>query len=1273
MSINPEFKPLDDFYIDDKKELAHPQLPIEARPDNPGELLIPNSNPTLTVVEPKKKASYLEGLGHAFTEYNEFCLAGKFLSREAQFIHPANDLVPDDFNPRDLKHLKNYPSEYWDFIAQGESPNDIAARQTYVDELVHEKEYYNNGSWSDDLIGGFAAALTSPSSALYFANSVKYASISQATIKGALEAVPEVALQVLSHEGFKEATEAGSNLENLAINSLMDAMYGVAFMGAGAGLGAAFRGGKLWNVRKAGKFVYEGVDFGHVIDPKNGGVTGEIRASAASGISVSAATLDQAQAFADSAMHAGFLFAVPGMQKLAGNKYLGSPIVKGYSSSFNTIREFTDKMSSNSIITKYMLNGEAKPDSAEDILSAYNAGAANFTLNYKGHFYEQNGIEGGFNVRNATKTLVQKATKKQSMSEDEFGYLVSGSIINKEYNQSKSINAAAELYAQETDKIWVSLMESKGLDPTIPAVKNAKGYYTFTADTIAITKRPQEFRDVAINAYEKQDQLIEEITRPINEAQAFLDQLKAAKLTGKEPNRALVNEIKEAEVRLKEAQRNYEERARSADDENIPLILEDTNHLTLEEAEQLRGVLKFKTESLNSINQVKTRITKLKKSHSSAKSKAIKNKTDEATNANLELMRKLASDIKVSEKELHLLENSHEEIIDELEERARTGIINPKFFTKDGAIITFRNPEEWAKFRKPYGSYEARYEAAEALRQTYLNQTTEQVQQSILGSMMPGLFANPLKKRTSMIPMKDMHDARFINTNVPQSYSAYSRTMGRHIALNTVFKHVNLKEGELGPVGITRVLSEERNKKEHAIDDSDRTVQEKEKARVKLEKEFQEAQRYAHDMYKIFMGQTDSSPGVLRTNRALKNYAAATKLGGVPIALLTDTGAIILKHGIWPYFRSGLKPMIETLNGYLDTELAEDLKANAANAHLSLQHLDHGYSQKYTNAASVGDIPIGTHLESGLQKFAHLSGNFYGTNFVENYHQRQVATIMQSEIMQHLYSYKAGKLTKTNELKLLSIGIKPKEWAHRMISSFENSSGYKDSLGAYQSKYWLWEDNAAINRMAMSIRRGVYDTIVQRGLFTSPFWTNNPILGSLFMFHGWAFAAFTRYTVPVMQRMDADKVLGILTMLAIGSQTDPLRKLANGKKFDTENDDTWFGKAFTIVSNSGVLGHTTDMLQTFNKLVDGHLLPSMSERYHGWNKWSTLGPIAGIFDDYVALYKMSVTQNWNKDGIKRTARLVPGAGSIPLRRLLNKYIDGLELPETYGQAKRENE
>lgn len=1268
MSLNPEFKPIEDFYSNEQNQLSAPQLPAEAYRDEPGTMLMPNDAAVLPIKESKNKPGFFQTLGHAFSQYNEFAQAGRFIAREAEFSHPANDEVPDDFNPDDIKYLKDYPPNYWDWISESRSPNELAARQQYVLNKVNENEQFENGSFAANLIGGFAGAVLSPSSYLPFAAGVKYAGIAENVIKGTLSAAPSIALQTLAHEGYMQATEAGGNLEDFAINSLRDAAFGAAFIAGGAGLGSAYRGGKLWNVRKSANYSYEGIDFNHVIDPKTGGLTGEIKATSSPGFSVNAAKVEQAQQFADAAVHQGFLFGIPGVSKLSGNSVLGSPIVKGLTNRFETIRGFTNLMASHSIITKGILEGKARTDTAEDFISSINAGAVDFNLRYQGHFLDENGIVGGYNIKNATKALSQRALKGQRTSWEDFNYNVVDATITQEFNYSKSINAASKMYTEYTDKIYEEIQKVRGFDPKILSPINARGYFTQNMDNISLVKYQDKFRQVVSDEFSRQDQVLETITRPLEDAKKFLKQLEDHKLSGEAYDRSAASEIREARERVREAMQDIERRARggSKDDEDIALLLEDRNFVTMEDAEKIRNLHAPINEAKAVVSDHKKEISKLKSKYSAAKSSAKTNVTKEATKRNIAKMKHLEKEIEIAESKLNELNNKVEELTDDLHLRAHKGEIANHLFIKDQNIINFRNPDEWAKFRKPFPNNDARIEAAEAQRNLYLNNTTEQIQQSILGSMMPSLFANPLQRRTFLIPAKVLNDARFIAADVPKAAASYARALGRHIALGKVFKDINMVEGEHGPMGMARILVEERNKMEQNINSNKNlTDSQKEKERLKLQRDFDDGKQFMKQMLDAFMGRTNASGPTLRVTRAIKNFAAATKLGAVPITQVTDIGAIILKHGMWPYLRDGLKPMIQTLNGYVDSELSEVSRRNSADALLSLQHMESGYGTRYSDNLSVGEVPIATHLESALEKVGHLSGNFFGTNFIDNANQRVVAGIMQSRIMRHMYEFQNGTLSKTDEIALLQYGLDPKLWSERFIKSFEGSTGWKEKSGAYQTKYWEWHDDGAIGRMAMTIRRGVQDTIIQRGLFTSPFWTNNPILGMIFMFHGWGFSAFNKFTVPMMQRPDAYKLQGIIMMLGLGAMIDPFRKLANGKKADVDNDETWFGKSFETVSNSGILGHTPDILQTFNKFLGGELLPKTTEKYQGWNKWGVLGPAAGMAEDMATILQhcMGKDKKFTVNDAKKAIRLVPLTGTLGLRGLLNHWAESIGLPE----------
>ena len=1266
MSLNPTFKPLEDFYFNEgTKPLSVNDLPVETFRDDPGQMVMPNTSKPLVTEPVNPTPGFFDTLEHAWSQNNEEMQAGRFISREAQFSHPSDDPVPDGFDPRALEHLEAYPTNYWDFISMAHTPNELSLRQQYVQEKMNDEEEYANGSLMAKLIGGAGGAITSLSTLIPLTSSVKYASLSQSMIRNAFTIAPSLGVQAIAHNGFMQATEAGGNLQDLAVDTIRDTAFGVAFLAGGAGLGYGMRGAKLWNTRKMVNIIHEGAEV-HPIIGEDGELAG-VKVLSGSNEALSAQKLSQADTFANAAMHQGFLFHIPGIGKMAGNGILGSPLVQGKLSRFKTIHKLVDLMASHTILTKEVLEGQARADSAEDIMSAINAGAVDFTMQMKSQYYNENGIIGGVNAKNAIKALKQKALTGQSMSEEDFYHQVIGVVINVKPHESKHVNEAAKLYTEYTDKLWSHYLNLHGMDPNILPPRNARGYFTISPDATALVKYQKEFREVISSEFMRQDKVLAGIMQPLNVVNAVLDQLKKVKYENIADAEVHANKIKEARALRRSIMKEIETKARSgkAEDEDYAMLTLDRNFLSTSDSSKLFKLLR------------PARVLKKKvaaKSHDVNSTRMKLNNTLEAINKNkskkgtAELKSKaeeLKKELEQAQTELDKLKGQHLDAQEKLDISAREGKVPANFFTRDENVIEWRDPKEWLKFREAFKSESDMVDAAEAQRNVYLNNTSEQVQGNIMHNMMPNQFANPIGRRTFMVPAKLMHENNFIRKDVPGVAHAYARALGRHIALKTVFKDINIKAGEFGPEGMARILSEERTAQELEINNKDIDEAAKHKELLKLQRDFDKAKTYMGTMHDIFMGKTRASAATVRMVRNLKNFAVATKLGSTIISQLNDVSAVILKHGLWNYVRDGLFPVFKSIG---NSELTEARMRNAADAALSIQHVHSGYATKYSESNAVGDVPVATHLESAIKGLANLSGNFFGINRMDNANQRVTAGIMQAKIMRHMFSFKDGTLGEKDLQGLLGYGLDPKVWADRFIEAYQKSGGWQDSLGAYQSKYWDWADDGAVARMAMTLRRGVADTVLQKGLYTSPFWANDPFMSMIFMFHGYAFAAFNRFTVPLMQRADADKVLGITLMLGFGAMSDMLRDLARGNKPDLEHEHTIFGRAMTAVSNSGVLGHTTDILQSVNKLLDGNLLPEMTTRYKDRNKWSLLGPVAGMSGDVANLYKSVLTGTITSKEAKRAATLIPLAGSVQTRFLLNKFIDNLDLPE-----KRESE
>lgn len=1267
MSLNPDFKSIEDFYKSENKPLSSKDLQVNSGGQLDTAVINPNATPIKIQnnLKENEKPGFFKTLGEGFKETNTFAQAGSYLSRELEFAHPYDDEVPADFDRYNIDNFTGVPPAYWGFVAEASGPKEMEARKQWAAEHQQHMEDMENGSMMAQIIGGITGALLSPDALIPLSIGSKSLRLTTAIIQDVAKAAPTVAAQSLVHEGFNEATKASSNIDEFIVNTARDMLFSSAFIAGGAGLGAKLRGGDLWSARKVVSDFYEGIDAHPIINEK-GEVTG-FKAVDIDG-SVSAQKVQQAQQFLDYGMQRSALVKLPFMKTIIANKITGSPIVRGLTSDYGIIRYMTDRLSENTIITEAVARGEAKATSAETMMKYYQAMGAQFTASYKGHFYEQNGIEGGYNFTNAAKTFAQKANGGQQMSEQAFNAAVAKQILTQQYISSKSINAVSKEAGDTMDYVWKRYVEINGLDERM-FNRDAMGYITYSY-TEQVRIEGGLFEQIGVEDIRSQDELLTELLTPYDTAKAHLKQLEEAKFEAPEDTRALAFEIKAARARLKDIERDIENKV-LADGSQYRIMLEDHNFLTYDEAAELKELMQPRTDALREAEKREAQIGKLQAQLSKTKSKAKANLTQEATKKNVAKMKEIEADILRLRNEAGDLQRMAEDHLTNLEERALNGEINKKFYSGNEEGIKFKEPVGGPKFRERFKSDDERLAWVKNFRERILHMTDEQVADDMMRMVSPSQFGSPLMTRTAMIRptslLEKINDVEggFLDVNVPRMVNRYLKVVGRHVAIHDAMPDLLRQGSETIEQALGRNLAEEHRKNLLEIDK--KTYKKKEdryKAIQKEQKKFEEAKEFMGNMLSTHYGRTNYNPTASKWARFFRQWAATTKLGGTAIAMITDLGANVLKHNMYPYLTKGLAPMLRSMNGYLKTQQSEEFIQVSKNALLGIEHTKDAYSKFFFDAPTMGRVPTSAKLEGGMEYMTNLSSKLFFIDQFENLNQRTTANLMDGEIIRLLKKYQKQGLSQSDTEKLLVYGLDPKEWADRFVKNYDVHKS------EYSSRYWDWSDIEASNKMAETIRRGVYDTIVQSGAYTSPFWSKNPFASLVLMFHGWAFAAFTRYTVPMLQRPQANKLFGIITMLSLGLLSEGIRNFANGKEFKfTEDDDTWFDKSFMAVANSGVLGQYSDVVQIANKLLDSPLPTSV--RYQGINKLGAMqGPVLGMGDDFLNAVIQLGRGDFNKKDIKKTIRLAPLSSMLGVRYLTNTYIDSLDLPETRTEARQ---
>jgi len=1246
-----------------------PNLPVNIDPfafkESPGQMVIPNAQP-IKMPKDTGKPGFFETFGHAAWSYNELVNAGKFIAQTADSMSHKDDYTPPEWKSATFEAINGVDQKYWPYIWDAVSPKDQQARQESAQKQMKDDAYYSNGGMVANLTGALFGGITSPSSWLIpMSAGIKYAKFGENVIKNMVRAAPGMAASTIATEGLVQAGRVGGNLQDMAVDSFRDIVFGGALIGGAAGIGASLRGGHLWDMRKTVNYSFKGVDINPVISEK--GELKGYRASPTPGMNLSAAVVDEAQAFVDSSMKQSGAFKIPyvgtALGELAGNKLLGSPIVKGLRSPYTTVRGYMDRMASHSIETEGTAAGKVKVDSAEDLLNFNRAEATAFSSQFKGLFYAANGLSKKDNAWNAIKDIKQTLSKDQQMTFNDFGKSVRDVIYTGTSHAKAEVNEAAQLTMNLVEKVGKEFTDSHGWEEGFLPPRTAVNYLMQNYNLSEIRSRPEEFYQVVANGYKQQDEIIRKLTAPVEESQALLKSLQSAmKGPGFKETRALANEISEAKGRLREARDAQIKQLRDNPDYHI--LLEDRVMINSEEGEQLRGITSdynnFKQEHGSAVKDLSSLKSKLSRLNQNIQ----KNVKEETRQKNLKKISEMEKKIDQQEGKIRDFEGKVEEERLRLTELAAEGKINRNFYTKDADSfeIKFRDPDELPKIRRPFSSDNERIMVARQLREKILGNTSEHLNQTVLGGMMGGAIESPqsTKARTVMLPSKSFNDANFLDGDIGKAVYAYSNTMGRHTALKKVFKH---NQTTPGIEGILKSLLQEKNKKEAAILEKDASP-ERTKEINKHEREYENEVKFMKNVHDVFMGRV-GNPDQRRIAQHLKSFAAATMLGGVPLSQMTDLGAIVLKQTIFPFMMQGLRPMLKSMNGAIKSEESEAIRKNAAHAYVAIQHLSAGYQGKLLNSGAMSDMPAAGRIGSAIETISHVSGNIYGTNAIENLNQSMVANIFQSEVMAAAHDFKAGKMTDKQQRKMAAYGIDMKEWSSRFIENYKGANGW-EYKGGFQSKYYDWADAGATDRMSQSIYRAVYDSVVQGGMFSSPLWTHNPILGLLSTFHGWSYGAFARYTVPIMQRPDADAIMGVAMMFGLGLLEEPMRQFANGKEIKLD-DNHLLEKA---IDNSGVLGAWSDMFNAANMAMKDDLIPGMaSERRR---EISVLGSLAGPVGSQTEIVANLLHSAWtgkiSQRDVKQGTRLLPLANHLLLRRYLNDFVSSSALPEKSSDA-----
>ena len=822
----------------------------------------------------------------------------------------------------------------------------------------------------------------------------------------------------VAHEAVVETNKVNGSLEEFAINTFRDIALGTAFMGGAMGLSHAYTGGKLWNARRIVNETSKDIELKPVI-AEDGTMTG-IQAFSNS---ASAKEVEFAQNFANSTMAQKGLFGVPIIGGYIGKgASVFNPIIRMLNSPFASVRSFIDRAADHGIVTQGNLEGLASPDKFEVKMGILAGDNTKFMYWLKGLHLERNGLDPTKRISGAFSETKMRWQETGYTSPEQFMDEIENVLINEVASAHGSVNEAANAMRTKMDDAWKAFREAYDLPEEFMPPKTARGYLSRVYDLDYLKTNENKWNEVVSSWLKESDATIAGHMQPIRELEARYKVAKENHLAYKERNPNLTpEELKtsaDSVLALKKEWKAQSDALQNQlrENEALRIHVEDHFALSAKEANKL-------TKLLKPLNKLKKEARQLKKQIQNSNFNVLKIEGN-LTKNNAKELKALKKEVETHKAKLREVESKIDTENLRLQDLAANKQISSIFYNRvpGSSAVKFKNPKERLKFRKEYESDFHRGQAASSYYRSIMNQKAEDTISQVMNTLTMPSGSNPTMQRSLMLPDHLMYESKFLSKNLGVNVANYRNYLGRRTFIKNLYKDVSL-DGGVAP------LAEALNKEFIAMKDilnakkqktkSQKEIKKIDKELLKLQKQFKTATEDMSHTYNKMMGVTQGSEAIRKYTNIVRNFAVTTKLGAVPLTMITDLMGIVFKHGFWPFVRDGIIPAIKNMGNLVKQGKGEGYIENAGHANLGLNHVLSGHGDRNWGASAQPYTPLTGSLANGMEKMAHLSGNVSGMNQIENFFQEITASTIQSKIIKYMHDFIAGTLNRVTKKSCL--------------------------------------------------------------------------------------------------------------------------------------------------------------------------------------------------------------------------------------------------------------
>jgi hypothetical protein len=1206
--------------------------------------------------ELEQKPGIFEGIGH---EWYDWSLTGGLIKDYQKSkaiaqspindLNPSKDIIPLNWNSMDNEdYYKQTSPKYWDLLRMSQGPGDQQARFNYAQDQMAKDAYYKNGSLIQKIIskgiGIPAGFLIDLPTLIPWAQSMKYAKLSENILYNAPKDWALVAGITGADEALKYGIDPDLSMKDAGNAVLFNSIAGMAMLGGARGLTAGWEGYKMKRaLPKALELNSEGIGGTYQVNAK-GDIT-DVNAAISNSDALSADKVSNADLFYGSQLSKTGLFWFPKV----GNIFKPiSPIFKGLSSESPVINHYTNVMTSHGINTingkKYVPNQQ----SFQDKMYAMQGDAQQFGVYTEGLRKSYNGIDLSLDEMESLKHLGSSFKKTDPADPASFGYQVANSIILQETHQTPQVNEAKTMYEDFTNKYSNRYLKAFGKNENMYNMWNDEGYFGRVYNRESISRNKQEFIDWGTNEITELDSMIADVERPLREAEESIALHEKQILNGVEieSHRQMLEDAKELKkLAIESIQENIETRP------ELSILLDEPHYLNREDRSGLKNFMKPLEKVQKELADTKALLSAVKGQYSKVKSKITKpskKKTEAAVKKEYDTLRAKLDELEAQIKQHQKTTAQHEQKILDLQSdmagKAQAKEIPDTWYYKhpDTGFIHFREYNKPPKFRPLYRDLEHKQDEMNGLWESLMNLSDDELATKFMNNFTGVAENNPNRARSVMLRTKSLLSGGWLKTDLPGMAHNYAMTVGKAAAREESLSQFKTRYGT--STGIDGVFKAMRDDHKARLNKLQKLPPEKRKKAIQKEnRQYAKDRRFIERFDDALMGVKSNDREVEQYTTILKNLAAGYKLGFTFLSQGTDTAGIVFKNGPLAFVRDGFLPAIKSINGLIKSESGKRYRAYASEAHLGFEGYRTNMTKKYYGSDSYNSITPNSsaakYISQYANSFAHATSKLTGMDFIENFNRFQTANVVQSRIMKWMAQAEKGNLSSNNRQKLSMLGIEADEWAAEFNKEFK-THGRKGIAGGYQSYYYNWANTQAKNKMGNAINMAVNGTIIKRQVGNEPFVFSNPIISMVTQFMGWGFSSFNRYTLPMLQKADANMVIGTMGLGMMSVLEEASRKWARGEEVDLDSDEMLIAAfsnsaPFVMPYKAAMLANTFIESDTLNKLKN-------DKHKNIFQLGLVGGPAFGFVKDFATAVHMFGSGKFNQDGFKKATKMIPG-------------------------------